>query len=268
MHSGSSSAQVDRHGLSRRLFERDGYLYIPGVIDGAPLSALARELAAAWRAQVKSGTLFEGGGTWSGHLNCFPGASSRFVYEQLERRGLFELVQALSSEKLGTPNVGCNLNLPGSSAQNEHVDGYAARPFLVLNVAAVDTDLSNGAMEIVPRTHRGTFQYWDIVLRRSDRARILMKQGDVLIRTSALWHRGMPNRSDEPRPMLAFTWEDGGGKLADPYASHGGAITFLPNRFKTGWRGRLAERAFVAAPQLGVAYRVVRSLLERGDRIL
>lgn len=86
-----------------------------------------------------------------------------------------------------------------------------------------------------------------------------MKQGDALLRVSTLWHRGMPNTSTKARPMLAFTWENGGSDLADPYAVHGGEITFLPNRFKTDWRGRLVERAFVAAPRLGTAYHVVRS---------
>jgi hypothetical protein len=237
-------------------------------VDGAMLSELTRQIAATWREQLKSGALFTGGGSRHGHLNCFPGEASRFVHQQLERRGIFELVRSLSSEQLRAPNIGCNLNLPGSSPQNEHVDGYAAKPFLIANVAAVDTDLQNGAMEIVPLSHRRSFKYWEIVLRRTDRARLLMKQGDVLIRISTLWHRGMPNHSENPRPMLAFTWEDRGSELADPYAQHGGRITFLPNRFKTDWRGRLAERAFVAAPQLGVAYRVARSLLERGDRIL
>lgn len=212
--------------------------------------------------------MFAGGGNWSGHLNCFPGEASRFVYQQLEDRGVFELARALSNRQLVAPNVGCNLNLPGSSAQNEHVDGYAEKPFLVLNVAAVDTDLHNGAMEIVPRSHRRNFKYWEIVLRQTNRARLLMKQGDALIRISTLWHRGMPNHSTEPRPMLAFTWEDGGSSLADPYAQHRGSITFLPNRYATGWRGRLKERAFVAAPHLATVYRVARSLLESGDRTL
>lgn len=256
------------HALSRRLFERDGYLHVPGAVDPQRLSAWTREVRAAYREQVSRGVMFSGGGNWSGHLNCFPGEASRFVYRELEARGIFELVQALSSQRLRAPNIGCNLNLPGSHAQNEHVDGYAATPFLVLNVAAVDTDLTNGAMEIVPRSHRRDFKYWEIMLEERDRARLLMKQGDALIRISTLWHRGMPNHSAEPRPMLAFTWENGGSSLTDPYAQHGGRIAFLPNRFATGWRGRLKERAFVAAPRLGVMYRVARSLLEAGERVL
>src|SRR3970282_528487 len=54
------------HALSRRLFERDGYLHVPGAVDGPALSRLTRELADCWREQVRSGAMFSGGGNWSG----------------------------------------------------------------------------------------------------------------------------------------------------------------------------------------------------------
>lgn len=243
-------------------FHEDGYLVLENVVDRARLAELSRELVNQWRKDVASGAMFEGGGNVSGHLNCFPGEISRFAFESLQSHGIVELVQALSSRPLRAPNIGCNLNLPGSSAQNEHVDGYAATPFLIVNVAAVDTDLTNGATEIMPGTQRRTYKYWEIARQRAGRKRLLMKQGDALVRTSTLWHRGMPNRSAAPRPMLAFTWEDGGSTLTDPYSVHDGRVTFLPNRFNTDWKGRLLERAFVAAPRVGTAYRVAKSLFE------
>ena len=91
--------------------------------------------------------------------------------------------------------------------------------------------------------------------------RVPLRQGDVLVRTSNLWHRGMPNLTSVPRPMLAFTWEDGGSALDDPFLFESGEIAFRPNWFRTDWRGRLRERTFVAAPFTYDAYRFVRSLL-------
>ena len=247
-------------GEARARFAADGYLLLPGLVERSRLSSLSTAILDQYRSEVARGTLFSGGGNMSGHLNCFPGADSRFVYAALAARGVFALAQELSSEPLRLPNVGCNLTLAGSSAQNEHIDGYADRPFLVVNVAAVDTDLHNGAMEIVAGTHTRTYKYWEIALGSLRRKRVTMQQGDALLRISTLWHRGMPNRSLQPRPMLAFTWEGGGSTLADPYAQHDGRIRFLPNRFDTDWRGRLLERAFVTAPRLGTAYHVARSL--------
>jgi hypothetical protein len=244
----------------RTRFQDDGFVCLEAVVARNELRELTQSLLNRLQSDRTSGRLPRGGGSLSGHLNCFPGAESRFVYRALEREGVFELVRTLSTAPIDQPNIGCNLNLPGSGAQNEHVDGYAATPFLIVNVAAVDTDLSNGATEVFPRTHLRTYKYWEIALSGVRRQRLLMKQGDVLIRTSTLWHRGMPNHSVNARPMLAFTWENGGNQLADPYAVHDGRITFLPNRFATDWRGRIAERAFVTAPTLGKTYQVVRSL--------
>jgi hypothetical protein len=244
----------------RRSFLEDGYVVLPGVIDKPRLAALDEAIAGAFARAKEDGSLFQGGGTLHGHLNSFPGVVSRFVYESLREQGIIDAVQALSQGELRAPNVGCNYNLPGSHAQNDHADGYAATPFLIINVAVIDTDLTNGAMEVLRGTHTREYKYWEILVRRPERVRLCMRQGDVVIRTSTLWHRGMPNLSKRPRPMLAFTWEDGGSSLADPYTAHRGAVTFLPNRFSTDRAGRLRERLVIAAPGLASAARAVRSL--------
>ncbi len=184
------------------------------------------------------------------------------MYDELETRGIIDLVQRLSARSLRLPNVGCNLNLPGSVAQNEHVDGCAATPFLVVNVAVVDTRLDNGALQIMPGSHQRQYKYWELLASQRERIRLSMSRGDVLIRTSSLWHRGMPNLTSQPRPMLAFTWEDGGSALPDPFSAYD-QIRFFPNRFRTDWAGRLRERVFVAAPRLSRAVRAARSVFGR-----
>jgi hypothetical protein len=88
-----------------------------------------------------------------------------------------------------------------------------------------------------------------------------MSAGDVIIRLSSVWHRGMPNKSKAIRPMLAFTWEDGGSDLADPYTAHGGKITLLTNRYARNFSGRLQERAFASLPALGKSYLFIRSVV-------
>jgi ectoine hydroxylase-related dioxygenase (phytanoyl-CoA dioxygenase family) len=251
--------EASQYPALRRQFDSEGFVVLRGVIDRAKLAELTASLRKTYADQVANGAMFRGGGNLSGHLNCFPGADSRFVADGLRDYGVFDFVQQLSSQPLRAPNVGCNMNLPGSSAQNEHQDGYADTPFMIVNVAAVDTDNVNGATELLVATHRLTAKYWQLVLQAPERQRPKLKQGDVVIRTSTLWHRGMPNLSNIPRPMLAFSWEDGGSKQADPYAAHDGKIAFLPNRFRTDWKGRMIEQAFVAAPRLGSAVHIARS---------
>jgi hypothetical protein len=243
-------------------FKREGYLVFESVVDRAKLSDLTGELLGQLQRDRHAGQLFAGGGNLSGHLNCFPGAGSRFVYDALKARGIFDIVRALCPTALREPNIGCNLNLPGSRAQNEHVDGSPLEPFFVVNVAAVDTTVENGAMEILCASHQRIAKYWEILLSRPVRRRVELKQGDAVLRVSTLWHRGMPNHSHTPRPMLAFTWEGGGSERVDPYAVHDGRITFLPNRFKTDWKGRLTEHAVIAAPRLATVYNAARSFLK------
>ena len=243
-------------------FGREGYVTLPNVVSKSKLAALTEELRGEYNRARASGELFSGGGTISGHLNCFPGAQSRFVYDELEQYGVFDLVRKLSPSAMRMPNVGCNLNLPNSSAQNPHADGTAASPFLIVNVAPVDTDLGNGAMEAVPGTHLREYKYWQYALSGIPALRMHMSAGDVIVRTSRLWHRGMPNKSNAIRPMLAFTWENGGSDLADPYAAHDGKITLLTNRYGQNLGARLQERAFASMPTLGKGYLFIRSVVQ------
>jgi hypothetical protein len=259
----ASLTSVDPQDVElHRAFRSDGYVILRGVVPKEALEVLHANILAAFEQAKANGSLFNGGGLISGHLNCFPGAESRFVFETLQARGVIELTRALMPQAVRLPNVGCNLNLPGSSEQNRHIDGYAATAFAILNIAAVDTTLANGAMEVLPRTHRRTYKYWELVMERPVPARPSLERGDVMIRTSALWHRGMPNPSSRPRPMLALTWEDGGSELADPYSIHAGKISFFPNRYKPTGLGRLRERAFVAVPGVNSAFRFVRSFFD------
>ena len=87
-----------------------------------------------------------------------------------------------------------------------------------------------------------------------------MEQGDIMVRTSNVWHRGMPNKTSVARPMLALTWEDGGSQHDDPFAVEGGKIQFRPNWFKPTRLGRIRERMFVKLPISYSAYRFVTSL--------
>ena len=88
-----------------------------------------------------------------------------------------------------------------------------------------------------------------------------MAQGDVLVRKSNLWHRGMPNNSSTARPMLSITFGELSAPASDPFE---GDITFYPNWYNTSRLGVLRERVFVAAPVSYSAYRFVKSL--RGNR--
>lgn len=250
--------------IAKEEYARDGFFILRNVISPERLTDLQRALSEEFDRASKSGALFSGGGLFSGHLNSFPGAGARFTYDTLEQRGIIDLLKSLHPKVLRMPNIGCNFNLPGSHTQHYHIDRPFSRDFMIANVAVVDTVIDNGATELVPGTHKKFYKYTQFVLQRCHRlgVRVPMKQGDVLIRSSNVWHRGMTNRTSVPRPMLAMTWEDGGSNSPDPFSANGGNIRFLPNWFKPTPVGRLREQLFVRVPFTYSALRFTRSLLD------
>jgi hypothetical protein len=134
-----------------------------------------------------------------------------------------------------------NTNLPGSRAQPVHVDSGQLWPnmaaghpayALVVNVPVVATTPANGSTEIWRGTHLDPRQCMDdpdikipepwLEERRAHVPPFqpVTEVGDVLIRDIRLWHRGMPNASDLPRPMIAMIhyahWMDTGAPLVFP----------------------------------------------------
>jgi hypothetical protein len=248
----------------KQAFASDGYFVIRDVVSPERLTELHKALSQEFDAASKSGALFSGGGLVSGHLNSFPGAGARFVYDTLQERGIIDLIKQLHPKVLRMPNVGCNFNLPGSHTQHYHTDRPFTRDFMIANIAVVDTNIENGAIEVIPGTHKRFYKYTQFVLERVPRnsIRVPLNPGDVLVRTSNVWHRGTANQTSVPRPMLAMTWEDGGSNLEDPFAAEGGKIRFLPNWFKPTRVGRLREQLFVKVPVTYSAFRFARSLVD------
>ena len=243
-------------------YAEQGYLILRDAVPKDKLADLKAQIFATFEESKRSGKLFSGGGNISGHLNCFPGQSSRFALDALEERGVLDLVRQLYQKPMDL-RVSCNLNLPGSVAQHYHMDGVFTEDFMIANVAVVDTDLINGAIDLLPGTHQRFYEFWRYAIQRRYKlsTRFPLNAGDVLVRSSRLWHRGMPNNSKAPRPMLAFTFGEKVAPKGDAFAVNGGQISFDPNWFRPDFLGRLRERTFVTAPITYSAYRFARSLM-------
>jgi hypothetical protein len=118
-----------------------------------------------------------------------------------------------------------NTAMPSDQRQPVHADeGHlwpnleVAHPpvSLVINVPVVDMDERNGSTEIWPGTHLDTTVYVQqdtirvpddvLEIRRAQSPPIQpsVRRGSVLMRDMRLWHAGMPNKTDTPRPMIAM----------------------------------------------------------------
>jgi hypothetical protein len=259
----SQTLSADEQARIERDFAQTGYAIIRDVVPKEKLAALSGRLQQEFEHWKATGKLFDGGGALAGHLNCFPGQDSRFVYDKLVERGVIDLIRKIFPKATGQPNVGLNFNLPNSITQHYHADRPFTRDFIICNIAVVDTEIANGAIDVLPGSHKKFYPFWKFVLEGVSRSttRLPMKQGDVLLRSSNLWHRGMPNHTAVPRPMMALTWEDGGSEAADPWTAFEGKITFRANWYSPTRLGRLRERIFIAAPITYDAYRVVDSII-------
>lgn len=252
-----------QHAECKRALDEQGYVVLPNVVAAADLAefdaVVEREFADA-RAR---NALFEGGGMLSGHLNSYPGEAARFAYGQIRDAGIVDVVREMRPDWAESVRVTMNYNMPGSVPQHYHMDGQYTRDFLICNIAVVDTDLRNGALDVLPGTNRQFYRFWEYALQRKYRTstRVPLRRGDVVLRRSTLWHRGMPNRSERARPMLAITFGEVHEHDPDPFGHEGGAMTFYPNWFSTSWKGKLRERTVVKVPVTYSAYRFARSLM-------
>lgn len=77
---------------------------------------------------------------------------------------------------------------------------------LKLHIPLVDVTEENGAIEIIPGSHRMQYVEGDEAIRRLDTCygvKILTRKGDCFLRDGDLIHRGTPNRTDAPRPLYS-----------------------------------------------------------------
>ncbi len=143
-----------------------------------------------------------------------------------------QVTQAVLGNGLRNGMYSGNTALPNSDQrQPAHADlghlwpnmDHATPPYaLVVNVPVVDMDERNGSTELWPGTHNDTSVAWsdgDIKVSDAKKAEWTakrppfqpkMRAGSILIRDIRMWHAGMPNRTDQPRPMIAMihwvTW--------------------------------------------------------------
>jgi ectoine hydroxylase-related dioxygenase (phytanoyl-CoA dioxygenase family) len=94
----------------------------------------------------------------------------------------------------------CSFNLPISN--------------LVVNFPLVDVNEDNGPMEIWPGGTHLLADHWygpkayskTKMAEHMHSVKVFMPAGSIIIRDDRMWHRGTPNRSDQPRPNIAMIY--------------------------------------------------------------
>ena len=130
-----------------------------------------------------------------------------------------DAIMAIVAELVGADGVmqqlATDTPLNGSDYQDLHRDtqllfpetGAETPPYqLAVNFPLVDVTLERGPMEMAPGTH---MLGKDEGMRRIETGeipieKVFMSRGDVMIRDVRHIHRGTPNRTDIPRPMVVI----------------------------------------------------------------
>src|SRR6266851_1873618 len=103
------SLSVDLAEVPAALRDR-GYVVLRGVVSKEPLDQLTANLSDAYARAEK----FKGGGSISGHLNCFPGAAAGIIYDELVQNGIVETVHQIRAGRNNAIRATLNYNLPAS----------------------------------------------------------------------------------------------------------------------------------------------------------
>jgi ectoine hydroxylase-related dioxygenase (phytanoyl-CoA dioxygenase family) len=125
--------------------------------------------------------------------------------------------QAFYSGNTATANSGQRQPVHADTGQLWPNLEVATPPYsFVVNVPVVDMGPENGSTELWPGTHLDTsvtIQHGDIKVpaeKLEARRRVApplqptVRAGSAVIRDIRLWHAGMPNRSNQHRPMIAL----------------------------------------------------------------
>jgi ectoine hydroxylase-related dioxygenase (phytanoyl-CoA dioxygenase family) len=219
----------------------DGFVVLNGVVDTAHLDMLhARLLEDLEALQRRADTPYN----WNtGNVQQDPPPFPPYLFKDVL---VNEMVIAVTRAVLG-PGVKStfysgNTAIKSEERQPVHADTGNLWPGavlecphpaaqIVINVPTVDVSPENGSTEIWPGTHRDLTLDADKDIKvpgdALERRRAVVppiqpsfKRGGVLLRDIRLWHAGMPNRTDAPRPMIAMIhncgWLGSGESLTFP----------------------------------------------------
>jgi len=219
-----ASGSLSDRNLSRVIesIEELGYVIIEQATDLEHMDVLRARMDED-SAKLLAAEKWGGAGRAAGHLQQGPPPFDPFLFADVV---VNPFAVQVSKEMLGD-SLYCgfyngNTNTPGSTTQPLHGDGIhlwgeqrSPHPVtqLIVNLFPQDTSAENGATQIWPGSHLDMREVTDEV--EADRASFSppiqaeTKKGDILIRDSRLWHRGVPNPSEENRHMVAVVYNIG-----------------------------------------------------------
>lgn len=210
----------DHLGQAVAALRQDGYVVLEDIVAHDHLERLHRRMDADAKL-LYDAQQWSGAGGLPGHLQLGPPPAAPFVFRDVVANPfVVQVSQAMLGDRFFNGLYSGNTNCPGSQTQPLHRDvGHlwpdldTAHPAasLVVNIAPHDVDEENGGIELWPGTHLDP-SFGSVIDAEQEEARRAVsppirgvtRTGSVLIRDMRLWHRGVPNRAERPRHMIAM----------------------------------------------------------------
>ncbi|RZA01422.1 MAG: hypothetical protein EOP47_10765 [Sphingobacteriaceae bacterium] len=150
-------------------------------------------------------------------------------------KDVMSIIQRVLGDRIVADQWGCDIPLKGSNYQEIHVD-YRRPLFsevsdlklpmymLVVSFGLTNITIENGAIEIAPGTHAmPRDKAFEAVKTGSIKMQpVPLELGDVLIRHPWALHRGTPNNTDLPRPLVTIRY------VRDWYADASRDVATIP----------------------------------------
>lgn len=201
----------------------DGVVVLESAVPLEPLDVLKARMDEDTERLIRFQEAGGGNPRARGHLQQGPPPLAGFVFPGITANPFaIQVSKAILGKQAYLAFHNGNTNCPDSVHQAVHVDNghlwpnhpMASPPYsLVVNISPMDCSSANGAVELWPGTHMLAHPYPGnhvpedmIEERRQIRGPVQAetRKGDLVIRDTRLWHRGVPNCSDAPRHMIAF----------------------------------------------------------------
>lgn len=209
-------------GSAVEAIQDDGYVVIEQVVEHDHLDTLKARMDED-SARLIEAEKWGGAGRQPGHLQQGPPPYDPFMFADVVVNPVaIQVTREMLGDGFYCGFYNGNTNTPGSTTQPLHGDGIhlwgeQATPHpatqLIVNVFPQDASASNGATQIWPGSHldsRPVTKETEADRRSfSPPVQAETRKGDILIRDSRLWHRGVPNPSTEFRQMIAVVYNVG-----------------------------------------------------------
>jgi len=153
------------------------------------------------------------------HFLAMPFDPPCFAPEFFFDAGILDIVRGAMDDRVITDQWGCDVPLEGSKHQQPHVDYqrplFAEAPdlalptyMLLVSFGLIDISPAHGPIEIAPGTHRmpRTKALRSVADGEIELQPVTPELGDVLIRHPWALHRGTPNMTDTPRPLVTIRY--------------------------------------------------------------